>query len=230
MNATRNLFLWSSLLVTWVVLVMVPEVGDAAETAVPSGNVTIPKPSRSVHWRIDYRYAGEKLASEGPVRPLSSDYVIGENVARKETTYSGATRETIYIYLVKGYELKFDPGLKKILIWDIMAGEPEPEQLFYRDYPGFDWVSQANLQGTVDAFGEPCFHFVFTSPDGPSREAWISVETGLPVAYHRANVQGRYSFLPPPSTPLALPAEYVFVLNLKLGKGPPPGQVGSIRK
>jgi hypothetical protein len=202
--------------------------------------------------------AGAAEESSDPMlelRAQASDYVVTGNIARHELTLQNGTKQTIYI--VEHYKLTFDAELKKVLITDLDRVDSElPEQLFQRQFPGLEWLKPEFYNGVVNAFGQQCLYFLYRPPEVVpesetpsddvaklsdqaaqrlsrslrSQEAWISLDTGLPIAYRNNGIVGRYAFQAKPSSKVVLPSEYVAALKARLGKGRPPGQAVSLSR
>lgn len=237
------------------ILVVALLAASAARGQEPS-RVPVPHPSKNAHWTIQYRRDQEAAKpAEGEEDPglgllaRSSDYQITGNIARHVLTLKNGAHQTIYI--AGHYKLAFDAELKKVLIVDLERVDAEvPEQLFHQQYPGFEWVKPEFYEGEAQAGGQPCHHFRYpeealaeaTPADGDAAaarpagrslhawEAWVSAETGLPVAYRQDGVTGIYHFAAPPAAPLTLPPDYLATLKNKVAKGPPPGQAASLAR
>jgi hypothetical protein len=93
-------------------------------------------------------------------------------------------------------------------------------------FPSFWWLGLSCYKDVVKVNGRSCYHFHVIPPPQPVRkahmteeeemklpavvitqekEAWIDVETKLPVALGVEGLIYTYTFLPPPTSPLTLP-------------------------
>lgn len=75
-------------------------------------------------------------------------------------------------------------------------------------FPGTAWLKPAFFEKVVLQEKRPCYHFV-----GPGVEAWIDVETKLPVAYKKGEIIYKYTFGTAPVEPLVLPEDYQKILE-----------------
>ncbi|CAN5342639.1 hypothetical protein BH09VER1_BH09VER1_27650 [soil metagenome] len=70
-------------------------------------------------------------------------------------------------------------------------------------FPGLAWLSVSNYDKVVPLGKRSCYHF-----SQESKDAWIDVETKLPVASKFGDLYFAYTFNSPPSEALKFPAEY----------------------
>lgn len=83
-------------------------------------------------------------------------------------------------------------------------------------FPGLSWVGLKWFKDVVSIKGTDCFHYsAELEAEGKkvSAEAWIAVESGLPVVARFDSVGHAYEFFPPPSAMLQLPPEYAAVAH-----------------
>jgi hypothetical protein len=211
-----------------------------------SQNVTpakVPAPPANARWSIDFSRE-DKKRKEGPADAEVDSTEIrrkeftltGDTALVKETFADGFSRE---LYQVGNLQLFHPRGSRHIIVLDI-TDQPTPDQLFRRVFPGLDWVAPQYFHGATEAFGKPCLYYKSTTQlasveadDNPAqvaREAWVSQETGLPVAFKWGGVTGKYTFLTPSTAKVELPEEFRKYLDENLRTGPPPGQTSSLLK
>jgi len=70
-------------------------------------------------------------------------------------------------------------------------------------FPGVAWLRPEYFDKVVLFEKRPSYHYVHGDT-----EAWIDVETRLPLAYKISNAAFQFKFNPPPAGPLTLPAAY----------------------
>lgn len=70
-------------------------------------------------------------------------------------------------------------------------------------FPSLEWLSMLNYDKVVTLDKRPCYHFV-----SKTMEAWIDVNTKLPVAAKYGDFLYQYTFNPAPSAPLVMPPEF----------------------
>ena len=81
---------------------------------------------------------------------------------------------------------------------DLAANTPSIPSGFF----GADWLKQSFYDQVVPVEKRPCYHFA-----SPNKEAWIDVESKLPVACKLGDVVYRYTFNAPPEA-LAFPPDF----------------------
>jgi hypothetical protein len=75
-------------------------------------------------------------------------------------------------------------------------------------FPGVGWVSLNNYDKVVFWEKRPCYHY---ATEG--LQAWVDVETLLPVAYIAGNATYVFKFNAPPTQPLVLPPSFQKTLD-----------------
>lgn len=190
----------------------------------------IPTPPRFAHWRISYTYP--ENTPPGSNLPVSTEYQITGDLASATVKYASGTVEPTY--QVGKYQLRQSAASPRIFRKDLDQSE-NAEELYRRAYPGFDWVKPEYFAGVESKFGEECAFYIWREresgaatpamppPEGGSEPtaasaedapaAWISLKTGLPVAFQRGGVLGRYTFLPKPNRPISLPSSFQWYLE-----------------
>ena len=89
------------------------------------------------------------------------------------------------------------------------SADPNPSVV--NGFPGVAWIGIEYYAGVVLFNEEQCFHYVhYVNGD---TEAWINVESKLPVAYKNAGILYQFKFNPPPVEPLTLPPAYQKALD-----------------
>jgi len=122
----------------------------------------------------------------------------GDTLRREVTDTAGEKSET---WQIGTYRLWKPADQEPIISEASLTDGFEP--LRARAFPGVSWVSSATYDQPVYYEKQACYHY---ASDG--REAWIACDTMLPLAYTSGGVLHRYAFLPPPSAPLSLPADF----------------------
>jgi hypothetical protein len=75
-------------------------------------------------------------------------------------------------------------------------------------FPGVGWLKLENYKDVVVFEKRLSYHYAKDEAD-----AWIDVETKLPLAYKRGKILYRYSFAPSPSASLVMPPAYQTALD-----------------
>lgn len=77
---------------------------------------------------------------------------------------------------------------------------------FVTRFPGFAWLDLKHYVGTVAVGSQRSFHYADKST---GNEAWVAVETNLPVAYSDTNCRYAYEFFPPPRETPQMPEKFL---------------------
>ncbi|MEO7933409.1 MAG: hypothetical protein ABIT76_09655 [Chthoniobacterales bacterium] len=85
----------------------------------------------------------------------------------------------------------------------------DPSPSVPRGFPGTGWIKLEYYDKVVLVEKRPYYHYVHGNT-----EAWIDVETKLPLAYKFSNTPYRYTFNEPPVEPLILPLPYQKTLDI----------------
>ncbi len=72
----------------------------------------------------------------------------------------------------------------------------------------FSWVQLAHYKGRINVGKEPCFHYALNANIKGSPEAWISIQTKMPVLYRLRNQTFYFQYSAPPVADLQLLPEY----------------------
>jgi hypothetical protein len=183
--------------------------------------------------------AVEQTSDEDRVR--KTEYEITGTTGRATTT-EGQTKKEIYLHRYKTnmLMLRYDEGLQRVrpYLFDQYAA---PEMRFAITYPGIDWVEPKYYKGIVKKQGQNCHHFLQEANTGSqealnkddelaydprftvvTREAWFSVDTGLPVGFESGNTEGVFRHEKPSTKPIKLPKKYMDTVLYYYGRGPRP--------
>lgn len=76
-------------------------------------------------------------------------------------------------------------------------------------FPGVGWLKPEYYEGVVLLSKRPYYHYVHGST-----EAWVDVETKLPLAYKFGNFEFQFKFNAPPTGPLTMPDDYQKALKI----------------
>jgi hypothetical protein len=204
--------------------------------------IVLTPPAGPLVWTVTYTYntsvksiidakkddlAAKNLLLSDLTRPEKVRYVIKKPVSLK-TVYleGGAKQEAFY---VGDYEFRFSEQSKEVLTSDLKS-YPNLDQLFRQRFPGVAWVTPKLFVKIEDAHGEKCAYFRDDNPakvDPNSsvmdaiidaskyqiREAWFSVQTGLPVAFKVGKDLGKYHFEDSPDAEVHVPANIQKKIN-----------------
>ena len=100
----------------------------------------------------------------------------------------------------------------KVSVSDTSGAPPsmpeDPNPSVPHGFPGVAWISLENFVGEVIYQKQVCYHYV-----AEGTEAWIDVESKLPVAYQSAGTLYQFKFNPPPTEPLTMPPAYQKALD-----------------
>jgi hypothetical protein len=189
----------------------------AGVTAWGQGTSPVQKPGPFAAWKIAYTALPPKpgavpLPPSPVARPAEVTYTVTGGTVLIETRFDNGTSRTLY--LVGGEELSRNSQTKRIR-W-VQTGDGDSADAACRTvFPGFAWVSEKYLVGKAAVGGHPCLHYKFV-PEAvaedeaiPVREAWVSVETGRPVAFIEGTRRGEYRFLDAPKNPIEIPREFL---------------------
>lgn len=189
---------------------------------------SVPVPKAPVAWRIDYD--GTPPGGGGAVK--SEEYHVDARAAEKTTTFQdGTTAKTL---MVDHYKLYYDPLAKRIFVLDLSPGKGEfAQQLFHRQYPGFEWVSPESFIGVQKVEGQECTAFRqpedSENPSAPRREAYLLLASGQPFLIREGASTGRYTFLSDAHA-VEIPKDFQEILTHLATTRRPPGQQRSVAK
>ncbi len=205
-------------------LLVISSAAWAQQPSAPS----VPVPKAPAAWRIDYD--GVPRGGGGNIK--SEEFHVDARAAEKTTTYQdGSTARSL---LVDHYKLYFDPQAKRIFVLDLSPGKGEfAQQLFHRQYPGFEWASPESFIGMQKVDGQECAAFRepenSENPSAPRREAYLLLANGQPFLIREGKVSGRYAFLNDIRS-VEIPKDFQEVLTHLAAPKRPPGQQRSIAK
>jgi len=205
----------------------------AQETSAPAGMKVILAPPAAAAWTVTYSYAKSRenvlkdasadLAA-GAIdpgdldRPSKIRFAIRQPFAEMALTYEGGGGDRAYYH--RNYEFKKSSRGEEILVSDLDS-YPTVLQLFRTKLPGVHWVAPEHFVRIEDAHGERCALFSDDAESAPppgqmdavidsskyqDRQAWFSIETGLPVAFTSGDATGKFNFEPAPTDNIAIPA------------------------
>ncbi len=69
-------------------------------------------------------------------------------------------------------------------------------------------IGPSTFKGVASIQGKECFYY-----RTGTTEAWIDIDSMLPIASKAEGIIAHFQFLPPPTTPIALPPEEASILN-----------------
>ena len=174
----------------------VKAVPENAQWTVTADFKAEPKPSPDAPKHHDWRCAEVQTTKVGKVK---RDLI---------TTRDGLKQEH---WFVDGM-LYWTNAQGEVSVTDMRAAEAsDPEEdspSIPSGFPGVGWLKLENYAGVEVFEKQRCYHF---AKDGA--EAWIDVETKLPVGYRRGKVLYRFTFAEVPSGPLAMPPAYQTALD-----------------
>jgi|GEM_PF-3451967 len=200
-------------------------------------------PAGPLAWTVAYTYktsaqsivdakkddlASKSLLLSDLTRPEKVRYIIKKPVSSRTVYFEGGVKQEAYY--VGNYEFRFSEQNKEVLTTDLNS-YPDLDQLFRQRFPGVAWVTPKLFVKIEDAHGEKCAYFRDGNPakiDPNStvmdaiidaskyqiREAWFSVQTGLPVAFKVGQDLGRYQFEDSPASAINVPAN----IQAEIGK------------
>jgi hypothetical protein len=91
---------------------------------------------------------------------------------------------------------------------DALMNEPVTSDRF----PGLNWLNADTYEGIAKIGGQECRYYT-SGGEEDRREAWIGLESQLPVAAKFGEVVHSYSFTTPPDAPPQMPAMYAKALE-----------------
>lgn len=175
-----------------------------------------PPPSQSA-WTIKVTRAAQTEDSQD-AQPAKKQRVV---VAIASTRYGESKRDVVNYsdgskveyWFVGGYGFWPYPGSSRVGVSasdleDMTTNEPATSPGF----PGLYWLSAESYQGVAKIGDVTCRHYL-KGGEGDSWEAWIGLESGLPVAAKFGSVGHTYAFTTPPAVPLQMPAAYAQALE-----------------
>jgi hypothetical protein len=137
-------------------------------------------------------------------RRIASIHVVKTGKTRFEQKIYGS-HEMSERWYVDSYCLYALPGqpVRAVDLSNMTDGEGRPVAAVTAFY-GVEWVTSQYYDKVEPKEKIPCYHYVFGV-----REAWIAVQTRLPVAYKdAAGLLYTYTFNSPPENPMTLPEAY----------------------
>ena len=174
-------------------------------------------PPEDSQWRITVKPTKDnaaKAANPGEKKERQLQEVLCQKVdkIKRDVQYfsDGTTDEYLY---VDGKELMpLRPGSKEIMVsTGGDGGSPDMNMrinpVSSKGFAGVAWIKEGDYRDTVQYLTVKCFHYV---RDAESWEAWVDVDTKMPVAFKTKDALYVYSFENPP-TSLALPSAYQHV-------------------
>jgi hypothetical protein len=182
--------------------VLVPFENPAKAQAAPTPPYLAPVPER-LHWIVNFSYIQKAAPGTPPAPPPPT------NPVTIETTKVGTTRR-IVVKSSDGSTRQFDIIGKDCYTQLPALGLQALKLRDYVPFPYFDLgfsftgcVNHASYRDYTTYQGIPVFHY----QDG-STEAWISVETKLPIGADQiGSVKTTYQYLPAPDAIILTPEE-----------------------
>jgi hypothetical protein len=211
MNGERTFFLIGT-----IGLVVISRAFAQSDNPVPKSPYIAPA-SDYGHWTIKMKYPAPPSVPGQPAqtpalgadKPIGIDTIGTGNVRRITLSFAGEPSEEIY----EKDGTFFIPTGRGILMTRAASEVPgEGPYPFYS--PGFlfaGWVCRNGLSSFKDVvtYNEArCFHY----QEGGD-EAWIDVNTMLPVATKQDGIEADYQFMAPPTSPLQLPPDEASALQ-----------------
>ena len=181
----------------------------------PTAPFVRPPPEQSA-WKIKVTRSSDDEKTQSEKGGDKSRVVVGiESTRFGETkrdvvTYSNDSKEEIW-YVGRNVLTPYPDGTR-VGIRAIEEGGIPVEPVSELGFPGLDWPSNDTYEGTVKKGGQQCRHYV-KKGEGDRWEAWIGMESGLPVAAQFGNVIHTYTFTTAPTAPIPMPAMYVQALE-----------------
>jgi len=173
-------------------------------------------PADNCAWTIEITYHGktksEKQGTQAQPRRVKIEAVCARDISHYSTEWSNKritedwlTGKFIFLQNETSGELSIVPNDGSIVKY---------EQF---DQSRFDWVPTGEIKNERESYlGRTCIH-VRKAMDGPPApgekshviylQAWLDVQTHLPVAFDDGSTVYVYTFHPPPATPLTLPKQ-----------------------
>jgi len=178
-----------------------------AQNAVEPPSPRLRATPNSVHWMIEFKYpqtgtSGEpgSMANAGPVPPgfVAKLEIVKFGTLKRVTLTQGDGTTRRFLHSGDLMVVKSPSGV--YYLDNIPGGPPYPYG--NEAFPLCEWVRSAPADaylGTVEYKGVTCHHY-----RASSQEAWIDVESLLPVAAYGDGVMAFYRFLDPPSGPIPI--------------------------
>lgn len=196
--------------------------------------ILVNPPSGEFAWSVkfDYDQSFEKIAEEAKgdlaakslelsdlSRPKKASYVIKKLVSKRTVSMEGGTKLEAFQW--ENFEFQKSPAHEEVMMSDL-KNYPSVDQLFRKTFPGVHWVTPELFVEVQKAYGQECAYFRDGTPAKPDaekmdavldaskyeiREAWFSLQTGLPIAFKAGPLKGEFTFEKPPSGALSLPAD-----------------------
>ena len=200
-------------LVTLTVFAMASSAGfsgaqDAKDVPPPVPPLVAPV-AENMDWIVTAKYPQKPAAV--PATSPRADWRIAE----VHSTKTGKLKRDL-IKLMDG-TTKENWFIDSLVLWKTNQGEVSvsdmsgaPERADDGDspsipsgFPGVGWVKMENYTGVVSFEKQLCYHYA-----GGSMEAWIGVQSHLPVAYKSTNGLFQFKFNDAPTGMLELPPDY----------------------
>lgn len=186
-------------------------------------NVILAPHKKPLSWTITYvrnkqekNYEGESEKSLGNYSSISTlqglpadktKYIYKHPISLR-TTYHENNDEKDYYYYEK-IEISENKGQNSVYSTSLESSFVYEDQIFREKFPKVSWVTPEYYVGKVKAYDQECHYFKDGDPKkwikGDNnyytdmttffvREAWFSVQTGLPVAFKIGDEEGKYNF------------------------------------
>ena len=182
-----------------------PAQQDAAEIPPPKPPFVAPVPANA-DWTVTLQYLAAPPAAGGKTDGRMTEVhstKVG-NIKRDRISYTGKPPEEHWF--ANTLSLQTD-AKGEVSVQDLGSmpasdnGDPNPSVAV--GYPGVKWLAANCYDKVVTLEKHQYYHFV-----REKLEAWIDVETHLPLAYRTDNMVFRFKFNAPPDAPLVMPPEY----------------------
>jgi len=174
-----------------------------------------PTPERA-QWKVIYtERTGDKPKSDVLRRVIKEmNYTKTSPVACLEILWSDGSR--VECWLVDGYAIIQPTGNRNIRVIssaEMKNGYDDGYLDFFNQFPRFDWLSLECYDRVQTMDGKRCFHYIDTKLNS---EAWIEIQSNLPVARRVGDIFYKYVFLPLPDKQLEVPEKFrTFLFNYK---------------
>jgi hypothetical protein len=216
----------------------------AQEPQLPSGPLVVAQMPNMAQWEVDYSYSDTaKPGQPSALDLLKKEALTNPGLAKEleDPQYSLSLLNPRPVKIVSSasgnfrhqecsYEFGYSSVLwgmgnvvveKKVGVPDLVAGILDI--LDQPAFPEFDWISKGNFIGVQSQNGVKCFGFKQDIFDDQhkvvgTKYGYIEVKTLYPVAYSYGLELRKYTFLPPLTSPLEPPEDFVSAGKAEMAK------------
>lgn len=174
-----------------------------SQKPVPQPPYVAPVPNYS-RWIVTLK-APEATPSGTAPKDIPEKIEIVKTGGSRRTTVSFKNGVSNQYHEVKGYLIANTPAGV-----NIYGADPEavPYEYYTKGYLFVEGVGPDSFRGVTRLDGVECFYY-----QTGTMEAWIAVDSMLPIASRQGGVIARFQFLPPPDAAIELPSEQSAVLQ-----------------